>query len=89
MDFGGLDTTGTERAVLFATSRSGVEELSKVLAAQGIHAAGSAPPLFQALLNVRIEKGYEVLGASLDTVHPLGTTHKTGRFGSHTSSESP
>jgi hypothetical protein len=75
-DFGGLDTTGTEGAVLFATSKSGIQELSRALAAQGIHGGNGAPPLFQALLSVRLEKGYEVLGASLITVHPLSSAHK-------------
>lgn len=70
-DFGGLDTTGTEAAVKFATSKAGVEELKKALAAQNIHGENGGLPLFQALLSVRLEKGNEVLGTSLLTVHPL------------------
>lgn len=70
-DLGGIDTTGSEGAAMFATSQTGVEELSKALAAQGIRSASGAPPLFQALLSVRLAKGNEVLGASLLTVHPL------------------
>jgi len=76
VDLGGLDTTGCEGAAMFATSRTDLEELLKALAAQGIHGANGAPPLFQALLSVRLEKGYEVLGESLVTVHPLTSAHK-------------
>lgn len=71
VDFGGLDTTGSEGAALFATSKAGVEELSKAFTAQGIHGTNGGPPLFQALLSVRLEKGHEVLGSSLIAVHPL------------------
>lgn len=83
VDFGGLDTTGSEGAAILATSDAGVEELSKALAVQGIHGVNGGPPLFQALLSVRLEKGDEVLGTSLITVHPLtsslveGTTAKS------------
>lgn len=76
-DFGGLDTYGTAGAVMFATSRSGVEELSQALSAQGIRGTNGGPPMFQALLSVRLEKGDEVLGASLITVHPLVHAQKT------------
>jgi hypothetical protein len=68
---GGLDTTGTEGATLFATSRPGVEELSRALAAQASSVAKGEMPLFQALIRVRLEKGYDVLGASLVAVHRL------------------
>jgi hypothetical protein len=77
-DFGGLDTTGSEGAALFATSKAGVEELSKALVAQGIHGANGGPPLFQALLSVRLEKGHEVLGSSLLAVHPLVYSRSEG-----------
>lgn len=80
-NLGGLDTTGTEGAVMFATSRSGVEELNQVLRTNSLAGAQSAPPLFQALLNVRLQKGYDVLGASLVTVHSLTTEHNTGADG--------
>ncbi len=70
---GGLDTTGTEGAVLFTTSRPGVEELTHALAALGESSTKDSPALFQALLSVRLEKGYEVLGASLVSVHTLPT----------------
>lgn len=69
---GGLDTTGTEGVTLYATSRSGVDELGRLLA---IHRQPGQPvviPQFQALVRVRLEKGYEVLGASLEAIHPIG-----------------
>jgi hypothetical protein len=68
---GGLDTTGTEGATLFATSKPGVEDLSRALAAPSGSGAKSEMPLFQALLRVRLEKGYDVLGANLVAVHRL------------------
>jgi hypothetical protein len=72
---GGLDTTGTEGAILFATSRSGVDDLNKALSGQGESEARDSPALFQALLSVQLEKGYEVLGTSLVTVHSTPTQH--------------
>jgi hypothetical protein len=75
---GGLDTTGTEGATLFATSRPGVEELSKALAASGASGGKSEMPLFQALIRVRLQKGYDVLGASLVTVHRLQSPNARG-----------
>jgi hypothetical protein len=68
---GGLDTTGTEGATLFATSRPGIDELSRTLAAFPAFGGKNEMPLFQALIRVRLEKGYDVLGASLVTVHKL------------------
>ena len=78
---GGLDTTGTEGAVLFATSAPGVEELSKALAASATSGGKSGMPLFQALIRVRLEKGYDVLGASLVTVHRLFPQNARGAGG--------
>jgi hypothetical protein len=75
---GGLDTTGTEGATLFATSRPGVEELSKALAASGASDGKSEMPPFQALIRVRLQKGYDVLGASLVTVHRLQSPNTRG-----------
>jgi len=74
-DFGGLDCMGSEGAARFATSKAGVEELSKALAAQGIHGANGGPPLFQALVSVQLQKGNQVLGTSLVSVHPLTSEH--------------
>jgi hypothetical protein len=70
-DFGGLDTTGSEGAILYATSGPGVEELTKAIHLQ--ENTGDTPPfpVFQALLKVRLEKGYDVVGVSLIAVHPL------------------
>jgi hypothetical protein len=78
---GGLDTKGTEGATMFVTSKPGVEKLSRALAASG---GKSEVPLFQALVRVRLEKGYQVLEADLMAVHKFqserpsvvgGTTH--------------
>jgi hypothetical protein len=71
MMLGGLDTTGTQGAALFAISKPTVEELSRALAALGQFGPKNEMPLFQALIRVRIEKGYDVLGASLVSVHRL------------------
>jgi hypothetical protein len=70
-DLGGLDTTGSEGAVLYATSKLGIEELSRALAGFEKPGVGNSFPTFQALLRVRLEKGYDVLGASLVTVHRI------------------
>jgi hypothetical protein len=74
VDLGGLDTTGSEGAVLFATSRQGVEALDRVIAPPGKSRANTAFPTFQALLRVSLDKGYDVQGASLVTVHALSST---------------
>jgi hypothetical protein len=70
-DLGGLDTTGSEGAVLYATSTPGIEELSRALGGFGKPGAKNGFPTFQALLSVQLEKGYDVLGASLITVHKI------------------
>jgi hypothetical protein len=80
-DFGGLDTTGSEGAILYATSGSGVEELTRAI--QFPRNTGDARlfPVFQALLKVQLEKGYDVVGVSLIAVHtlpPNGTEEKNG-----------
>lgn len=71
VDLGGLDTTGSEGAVLYATSTQGIEELSRSLAGFEKSGVKNGFPTFQALLRVRLEKGYDVLGASLVTVHKI------------------
>jgi hypothetical protein len=68
LNLGGLDTKGTEGAVLLATSVSGVEELSKALAPETMK---DRIPSFQALLRVNLEKGYQVLNSELLAVHPI------------------
>ena len=70
-DFGGLDTTGSEGAILYATSMPGVEELTKAIQFQGNTGDERPFPVFQALLKVRLEKGYDVLGVNLVAVHML------------------
>jgi hypothetical protein len=69
-DLGGLDTKGTQGATMFATSNFGVEQLSRALGNQNAP-AGGGPPTFQALVRVRLAKGYQVLGAELTSLHPL------------------
>lgn len=71
VNLGGLDTKGMEGAVLLATSKSGVEELSKALSGIKQRNPREKIPSFQALLRVNLEKGYQVLDTQLLTVHPL------------------
>lgn len=68
---GGLDTTGTEGVTLYATSRNGVEELDRQLEVRRQPGQPMVIPQFQALVRVRLEKGYEVLGASLEAMHSV------------------
>lgn len=77
VNLGGLDTKGMEGAVLLATSKSGVEELTKGLS--GIKQANPADkiPSFQALLRVNLEKGYQVLDTQLLAVHALKAADPT------------
>jgi hypothetical protein len=70
-NLGGLDTTGSEGAVLYATSKSGIEELTTALASEGMVRGKNTIPTFQALLKTRLERGYDVVGTSLVTVHKL------------------
>jgi hypothetical protein len=73
LNLGGLDTKGMEGAVLLATSKSGVEELSKALSEIKQPDPREKIPAFQALLRVNLEKGYQVLDTKLLAVHPLQT----------------
>jgi hypothetical protein len=68
---GGLDTKGTEGATRFASSKVGVELLEKALSTLGDNNNGDLPP-FQALIQVELSKGYQVLDSRLVSVHPLG-----------------
>ena len=80
-DFGGLDTTGSEGAILYATSGPGVDELTKAIQLQENTGDTRPFPVFQALLKVRLEKGYDVVGVSLVAVHtlpPIGAEEKNG-----------
>jgi len=78
---GGLDTKGTEGATMFATSRPGVEELTRALAAFGESGAKGGTPVFQALVRVRLEKGYQVLEADLMAVHKFHSQNPSGAGG--------
>jgi hypothetical protein len=75
IDMGGLDTTGTAGAVLLATTRPGVEELTKDLSQINATTRKDKVPVFQALLRVNLEKGYQVLNTSLLAVHPVEADH--------------
>lgn len=68
---GGLDTTGTEGATMFALSENGAKELLKAAALTPGGKPEAEMEQFQALVKVRLEKGYEVLGASLVAVHKI------------------
>ena len=77
---GGLDTTGTEGATMFATSTTGAEELLKAAALTSDHKGTGEMQQFQVLVKVRLEKGYEVLGASLVGMHkiaPANSSHSS------------
>jgi hypothetical protein len=71
VNLGALDTKGMEGAVLFATSRPGIEALSKALPADERASLKEKVPSFQALLRVDLEKGYQVLDAQFLGLHPL------------------
>ncbi len=73
-DLGGLDTTGSEGAVSYTTSSPGVETLSKAIQLPGNTGGRRSFPVFQALLKVQLDKGYDVVGVSLVTVHMLPST---------------
>jgi hypothetical protein len=75
VDLGGLDTTGTEGAVLLATSKTGVQELAQSLGPRDAPERTGKVPVFQALLRVNLEKGYQVLDSRLVAVHPIETDH--------------
>jgi hypothetical protein len=77
---GGLDTKGTQGATMLATSVSGIEQINRALAGQNsanhdsasrISANHGSADIFQALVRVKLAKGYQVLGAELIAVRPL------------------
>jgi hypothetical protein len=70
---GGIDTTGTEGAALFVTSKAGIEELSKPLAQVSTGTPNGNGGAFQALVRVDVKKGYQVLGSHLVTIHSLNS----------------
>jgi hypothetical protein len=75
---GGLDTKGTEGAIMFVTSKTGIEKLSKAITASSGSEAKGELPLFQALVRVRLEKGYQVLEADLMAVHKFHSQNPSG-----------
>ena len=75
VNLGGLDTTGTEGAVLLATTKSGVEELMRDVGPISALSGAGRVPNFQALLRVNLEKGYQVLDTVVIAVHPLASEH--------------
>ena len=88
-DLGGLDTTGSEGAVLYATSTSGVEELSRAIQSGGSTSDGRSFPVFQALLRVQLEKGYDVVGVSLISVHIVPPARLEGKSESNAQAVQP
>jgi hypothetical protein len=74
---GGLDTTGTEGATMFATSATGAEELLNAAALTPDHKRTGEMQQFQVLVKVRLEKGYGVLGASLVGVHKIAPANNS------------
>jgi len=68
---GGLDTTGTEGATMFSLSEGGARELLKASALTPGTKPTTDMEQFQVLVKVRLEKGNEVLGASLVAVHRI------------------
>jgi hypothetical protein len=66
---GGLDTSGVAGAAQFMTSPEQMAELQKRLESLGAWTGKGAPPTFQALLRVDVEKGHDVLAVHLITVH--------------------
>ena len=70
---GGLDTTGTEGAALFVTSKRGIQELERSLATSGETPEKDRPFLFQAILKVDVQRGDDVLDTHLvraESIHP-------------------
>lgn len=78
---GGLDTKGTEGAVMFVTSKPGIEKLSKAITAASESEPKGELPLFQALVRVRLEKGYQVLESDLMAVHKFHSQNPSGTSG--------
>ena len=75
---GGLDTKGTEGAIMFVTSKQGIEKLSKAITASSESELKGDLPVFQALVRVRLEKGYQVLEADLMAVHRFHSQNPSG-----------
>ncbi|MGO9642282.1 MAG: hypothetical protein ACLP1Y_13385 [Candidatus Acidiferrales bacterium] len=84
---GGLDTSGVAGTAQFMTSPPQMAELQKRLESLGAWTGNGAPPSFQALLRVDVEKGHDVLAVHLITVHVApsdkNTAEATAGSGSH------
>jgi len=74
---GGLDTSGVAGAAQFMTSPAQMAELEKRLESLGAWTGKGAPPSFQALLRVDVEKGHDVLAVHLITVHVVSSDKST------------
>jgi hypothetical protein len=74
---GGLDTSGVAGSAQFLTSPPHMAELETRLKSLSGWTGDGPPPSFQALLRVTVEKGHDVLGVQLITVH-LTTPDKNG-----------
>ena len=59
---------------MVATSASGIEQIEKALAAPA-STNHENPIAFQALVRVKLAKGYQVLGAELVAVRPLAPSN--------------
>jgi hypothetical protein len=70
---GGLDTTGSEGALQFVTSKSTLEQLFRRLKSLGAQAEQHRMPMFQALLRVELQNGQDVLNTQLEVVHIIGS----------------
>lgn len=68
---GGISTAGTEGAAVFLTSKSGVERIQETLGLPNGPGRRAEIPQSQALIRVRLEKGRDVVGVSLVTVHQI------------------
>ena len=66
---GGLDTSGVAGAAQFVTSPNHMAELDSKIEALSAWKGLGVPPSFQALLRVDVERGNDVLGVHLVSVH--------------------
>ncbi len=66
---------------MFVTSKPGIEKLFKALAASGESGVKGEVPPFQALVRVRLGKGYQVLEADLMAVHKFHSQNPNGADG--------
>lgn len=67
----GLDTKGTEGSATFATSPLGIGELNRASHDAGLDEAKKFRVGFQTLIQVRLQKGYQVLDSRMIGFHPF------------------